>query len=420
MDDFEKRLLSERGTVERFVRFRLSDRADAEDVIQEIFLTAYEKYDSLRNKDSFKAWILGIARNKCHDYFRRVAARHEISLERVTEKVMVSGKSGLAEVSAVRETLALLGDKDKQILYLYFWEELPQVQIAERLGIPVGTVKSRLYTAKRNFRNQYPYPPRKAKGENTMKRLPEILPEYKIEKSTDAPFSVKWEEIMGWFIVPKENERIRWGIYDMPSRKCDCLSDVRTKGRVRIHGVTGIEIEAKEISLSEESTPVEHSFVAQLTDTHCRYLAAVREKDGVKELVTFLDGEEFASAWGIGEDNVGCETMLYPRGNLQRCGNDITVKRQTEQFDLIGRCRVTIGSESYDTVCAMYIADGVAIEQYLDTDGRTVLWRRFNHDTWGCENDRRPWSERLPENEKLTVDGEIYVHWYDCITDRVL
>jgi len=52
------------------------------------------------------------------------------------------------ETGIVRETLSLLGDRDKQVLYLYFWKELPQAEIAKRLDIPVGTVKSGLNRAR--------------------------------------------------------------------------------------------------------------------------------------------------------------------------------------------------------------------------------------------------------------------------------
>lgn len=69
MDEFEKMLEAERVPVERFVRFRLNSKADADDVLQEVFLTAYQKFHQLKNKDAFKAWIISIARNKCNDYF---------------------------------------------------------------------------------------------------------------------------------------------------------------------------------------------------------------------------------------------------------------------------------------------------------------------------------------------------------------
>ena len=47
-------------------------------------------------------------------------------------------------------------------------------------------------------------------------------------------------------------------------------------------------------------------------------------------------------------------------------------------------------------------------------------WRRFNRNDWMLENYGRPWTELLPENERLTINGETFVHWYDCITDYIL
>ncbi|MBQ2100065.1 MAG: hypothetical protein II477_03205, partial [Lachnospiraceae bacterium] len=85
MADFETLLGKERIPVERFVRYKISDRADAEDVLQEVYLTAYQKFEQLKNPDSFKAWILSIARNKCNDYFRAKAACLEIPTEDLTE-----------------------------------------------------------------------------------------------------------------------------------------------------------------------------------------------------------------------------------------------------------------------------------------------------------------------------------------------
>lgn len=75
MDDFEKMLDIERLSVERFVRFRLNSKADADDVLQEVYFTAYQKFPQLKNKASFKAWIISIARNQCNDYFRKKAAQ---------------------------------------------------------------------------------------------------------------------------------------------------------------------------------------------------------------------------------------------------------------------------------------------------------------------------------------------------------
>uniref|UniRef100_UPI004055AFAB hypothetical protein n=1 Tax=Acetatifactor sp. TaxID=1872090 RepID=UPI004055AFAB len=64
--------------------------------------------------------------------------------------------------------------------------------------------------------------------------------------------------------------------------------------------------------------------------------------------------------------------------------------------------------------------NGTLSEQYVDEKGRTILWRRFNKNDWAIERYQKSWTEILPDNERIFVNGETYVHWYDCITDYIL
>lgn len=423
VDEFEILLKAEQISVERFVRFKINSKADADDVIQEIFFSAYQKFPQLKNKSSFKAWIISIARNKCNDYFRKKAIQHEIPIEELAENQISDSRYGFSITSTVRETLSLLGDKDKQILYLYFWKEMPQAEIAKQLNIPIGTVKSRLYNAKQNFKNKYPYHTDTSKGANNMKKMPEFLPSYKIEESTKEPFSVKWEELMGWFLVPKLGEKISWGMYDIPSRKCSHIYNMEVTGKAKVHGIEGVELIAKETSYSNKNDVISRTFVAQLTDTHCRYLATLRNDGDIRNYITFLDGDEFLLNWGFGEDNCGNETHLAPKGDIQRTNRTIVSDNKEFLLDIVGRYTVTINGKSYDTVCVMDIEtynSGVVSEQFLDKNGKTILWRRFNRDNWAIDRYKQKWSEQLPDNERLTINGIAYVHWYDCITDYIL
>lgn len=386
-------------------------------------MTAYQKFAQLKNRDSFKAWIISIARNKCNDYFRGIANQFEIPLEELTELHQSDSRYGTAEISLVRDTIEMLGDKDKQILYLFFWKEIPQAEIAKRLNVPIGTVKSRLHTAKQNFKNKYPYYTGISKGENTMKRLPEFIPEYKIEVSDKKAFDVKWEELMGWFLVPKLGEKLSWGMYDIPSRKCSHIYDMQVTGKAKVHGIEGVELTAREAAYSDKTDVINRTFVAQLTDTHCRYLATLRNDGDVRNYITFLDGDEFMLNWGFGEDNCGNETNLTQKSDIQRVGSVVTSIKKDFLLDIVGRYLVTINGKSYDTVCVMDIETyncGVVSEQYLDKNGRTILWRRFNRDDWAIDRYKKLWSEQLPDNEKIVVNGTTYVHWYDCITEYIL
>lgn len=423
MDQFNLLLEAERVSIERFVRFRITSKTDADDVLQEVYLTAYQKFAQLKNRDSFKPWLISIARNKCNDFFREMATRFEISLDELTEPELSDSRHGVSEIDTVRETIGLLGDKDKQILYLYFWKELPQAEISKRLNIPIGTVKSRLHTAKQKFKNKYPYYTELTKGENTMKKLPEFIPEYKIEANDKKPFEVKWEELMGWFLVPKLGEKLSWGMYDIPSRKCSHIYDMQVTGKAKVHGIEGVELTAREAAYSDKSDVIKRTFVAQITDTHCRYLAALRNDGDVRNYITFLDGDEFMLNWGFGENNCGNETNLIQKAEIQRIGSVVTSTDKDFLLDIVGSYTVTINGKSYDTVCVMDINTyncGVVSEQYLDQNGKTILWRRFNRDDWAIDRYKKTWSEQLPDNERITVNGTTYVHWYDCITDYIL
>lgn len=428
MDKFETQLSVAYSAVDRYVKFRVPV-SDAEDLVQEICLKAYQKYDQLKDKTAFKSWILSIARNKCNDYFRSSGRIQMVPIEEVPEIQLVYSRQGWTVQSVVEDTMADLPVQDREILNLYFWQDLPQADIARKLGIPVGTVKSRLHHAKNRFKDRYPYPPREPKGEHRMAKFPAYIPDYKIEKLNKEPFACKWEEMQGWLIIPRLGEKLRWAMYDFPEKTCTSWCDIKVVGRAEVHGIEGVEITATQYGTGDDRDPgfedsVERRFVAQLTETHSRYLAESHRENGVRKCYTFLDGEAFLNNWGFGENNCGNEVDLRPKGLLQRDGDAIIAPEGLETMDVVGRYGVTINGKTYDTVCVMDVElynDAVVSEQFVDRNGRTVLWRRFNRDDWAVERfGGKLWSERMPENEQLIVNGDTYVHWYDCISDYIL
>ena len=134
-----------------------------------------------------------------------------------------------------------------------------------------------------------------------MSKLPLVMPDYKIILNSEPPFECKWEELLGWFIVPKPGEKLSWALYEIPKRKKCSEYKMEFTGRAAVHGVVGI-----------------------------------------------------------------------------------------------------------------------VTEQYLDSNGRTVLWRRFNRDDWRIDYYKQKWSDKLPNNERLSVNKELYVHWYDCVTEYIM
>lgn len=428
MTEFEILLNECKNAVDRFVWFKLSSKADADDVLQDTYLTTFQKFDTLADKSHFKAWIISIARNKCNDYYRRKAKSVDVSIDELTEQPLTARRYGYVEQHDVYDTLESLSENDKQIINLFYIQGYNQSEISQRLNIPIGTVKSRLYTARNNFKRLYLPDTIYRKVDENMKKLPEIMPEYTITKLDKEPFSVKWEELMGWFIVPKLGEKLNWAIYDVPKRNRTEYDEMQVVGKAEIHGIEGVEIAVKQYTpmdcnKTDNDKIAERTFIAQLTDTHCRFLAESHISGGVKKCYTFLDGDEFIPNWGFGENNCGNEVNLSVKGDIIRNGSEITAADKPFLLDVVGRYEVKIGGKSYDTICVMDIETydgGVVSEQYLDKNGRTILWRRFNRNDWAKDRYKKNWTEILPENERITVNGEVYVHWYNCITDYIL
>ena len=423
--EFEELLSTCKNALERLVFYKVNNKTDGEDILQAVYLTAFSKFDTLSNKDKFKTWIIAIARNKINDFYREKVKKLELPLDENICYETSFSRIGLTVDEVVDETLSSLADKEKQILYLHYIKQKSQKEIAKTLGIPLGTVKSRLYTAKRSFREKYPYPP-VSKGEKNMSKLPDIMPDLKIIKVDKPVFNVVWEEAMGWFIIPKLGEKISWAMYDYPQKTRSETVDLAVVGKAMVHGIEGVEIAVfenspKEFNAIDSTMKADRTLVIQLTETHSRFLLESHFAGDVKHTSTFLD-EEFLKNWGYGVDNCGKETHIKPKGIISLDGDRITCKEK-DALDVVGRYDVIVGRKTYDTILVVGIEScngGLMSQTYLDKNGRTVLWRRFNKDDWAYKRYQQKWSERLPQNEKVYVNGETFVHWYDCITDYVL
>ena len=426
VDQFEEQLEVCRRSLQRFVYYRIPNREDSEDLLADIQLKAFEKRDSLLDPERFKAWILRIASNRCNDYFREQAKSLEIEWQDELDEIFTMNRVGRSIQREVRETLQTVHSSEQQLLILYYFYQMPLRDIAETLGIKVGTVKSRLYAARNEFKRLHLETTTKTKGAKKMKNLPTNIPDYKIVQIDDDPFEVRWEEMMGWLIVPRLGEKLKWGLYDWPEGQMTSWMELEVIGKAKVHGIHSVEISAKEHDLGSEHNSsgdvTSRTLIAQLTETHCRYLAEIHHDGNVHTLYTFLDGDDFLPNWGFGEDNCGKEVNLTFKGIIQREGDTFFSTSDGQVMDVIGRYNVEIYGKIYDTVGVMDIEsyeEGIATEQFVDQNGRTVLWRRFNRNDWKVR-DGRLWSERLPQNKRYIINGQTYVHWYDCISDYIL
>ncbi len=122
-------------------------REDAEDAVQEAAIKAHRAFAKYNPSCPFKGWWLAILRNCCRDLLRR---RHSRPATATIEGVEIPPDAAWAsdQYSDLREALDRLSEGHREILQLRYFGGCSYREIADVLGIPAGTVMSRLYAAR--------------------------------------------------------------------------------------------------------------------------------------------------------------------------------------------------------------------------------------------------------------------------------
>lgn len=135
------------------------NKEDALDLVQETFLRLYQKIDSFRPGHNFEAWLLQIAKNLCIDQYRRESGRRrELERDKPVEEMNVPDlkAEGGEEARDLKEILtrcvAKLAERQRLIFIMRHYNQLKNEEIAQTLGISVGTVKSLHFKAVQNLR----------------------------------------------------------------------------------------------------------------------------------------------------------------------------------------------------------------------------------------------------------------------------
>ena len=132
--------------------------ADAEDLLQEVFLAAHRKLDTFRGESALGTWLYRLAANLCLDYLRSRAARTSQVTDSLDDEPWIpdAGSRGLAERTVskmdLERALALLPDGCRAAFVLHDVEGLEHGEVAAVLGIAEGTSKSQVHKARRRLR----------------------------------------------------------------------------------------------------------------------------------------------------------------------------------------------------------------------------------------------------------------------------
>jgi len=136
----------------------LGNPADAEDLLQEIFLSAHRKLDGFRGESALGTWLYRLATNHCLDYLRSRAARTNQLTDALDDErgLFDAGRGGLAERSITKmdleRALAQLPDGCRAAFLLHDVQGLEHREVAEALGVAEGTSKSQVHKARLRLR----------------------------------------------------------------------------------------------------------------------------------------------------------------------------------------------------------------------------------------------------------------------------
>ena len=163
VNDFEKLVTAYEKNVYNIALRMVGDPEDAADMTQETFIKAYRALSGFRGDSKFSSWLYRIASNVCLDFLRSRSRHPQVSLSTVDEddratfelpdmrqnpEEQLMKKLGM---EAVRRGLEQLPEQQRQILVLRELGGLSYAELAQTLGLEEGTVKSRIFRARKRL-----------------------------------------------------------------------------------------------------------------------------------------------------------------------------------------------------------------------------------------------------------------------------
>ena len=138
----------------RYFLLRGMEPCEAEDLAQNVMVIVFQRGGEVREKEIFHGWLFQVAKNELARHWRQQQTRHRLApmeplSDELAERLMT--ETEMDSLSNFTEWLSYLEPAEREIIILRFVEELSYEELAIALGIPVGTVKWRLFSAKRKL-----------------------------------------------------------------------------------------------------------------------------------------------------------------------------------------------------------------------------------------------------------------------------
>ncbi len=152
MDPRAQALLACLPRLRRYARALVGDAAQADDLVQDTLERAWTRLHQWRGEGELRAWLFGIMHNVRVDQLRRAPAAVVPLEEAPPEPAEGGDPARWLEWQDLEAAVARLPDEQREVLLLVCVEELRYEEVAQALGVPVGTVMSRLARAREKLR----------------------------------------------------------------------------------------------------------------------------------------------------------------------------------------------------------------------------------------------------------------------------
>jgi RNA polymerase sigma-70 factor (ECF subfamily) len=136
-----------------FIRRRVEDEAAAEDILQDVFVKVQSRIGTLGKERKLAAWLYQITRNAIIDYYRAYRPAEAMPKALAAEEQELTEKARREIEGCLEPMIQDLPDKYRQAIILSEIEELPQKQVAKRLGLSWSGAKSRIQRGRLMLKN---------------------------------------------------------------------------------------------------------------------------------------------------------------------------------------------------------------------------------------------------------------------------